>query len=441
MRMRVLRQVGARGLLLALVMMGLMGVLTACGGDDATPTSAAPTATSPAPTATSPAAPGETVVPPTPTATVPSIPAWQLDWEQTLEAAKEEGKFVVGVRRAAYRNAIETFMETYPDIILEAEVGGGGQDYENRLLRERDAGIYSADVHFRGASGVFDVLIPGNAVGDTRSQLVLPEVTEDENWIGVLDDWWMDDDTKKHIFATLGEPGTQIVDVDRAAVSEEEFNTWADLFKPEFKGRWCLEDPRSGGSGQAWFTQMMAIKGTEFVRRVIETTEPVLFNDTRAFAGALVRGEYLWCVGGNLTGFYEQGLGQNIRAVSLPVTGIDEEFGQIAATCCGTGTGKTENLDGFYGGGFGGPTLMADAPNPNGAKVFLNWYASEEGQFKFVEGFRFIEWCSGRVDVHQFCQRNDQFMEEGKSYVAYDRKSTRHIEDFAADLIQEILTR
>ena len=63
-----------------------------------TATSPAPTVTSPVPTATSPAEPGETQVPPTPTPTTPRIPAWQLDWDQTVEAAKGSPKMYVKVK-------------------------------------------------------------------------------------------------------------------------------------------------------------------------------------------------------------------------------------------------------------------------------------------------------------------------------------------------------
>ena len=187
-----------RGVLLALGMAALLAVIAACGGgDDGTPTSAAPTATSPAPTATSPSAPGETRVAPTPTATTPPRPAWELEWEETIAAAEQEGTFVVAVGRAAYRNSAEKLSDFFPNIVVESRVGSG---LEERILLEQEAGIFGVDVQLTGGPTVIITLVPAGAAGDTRSVLFRPDVIDDENWVGNFDDHWMDDDTRKHTF-------------------------------------------------------------------------------------------------------------------------------------------------------------------------------------------------------------------------------------------------
>ncbi len=277
MRMRVLRRVGARGLLLALAMMGLMGVLAACGGDDATPT-----ATSPAPTATS--TPADTPVPPTPTPTTPPIPAWQLDWDQTLEAAKEEGVVVVAVTRAAYRNGLERIMEAFPDIVVEAQVGRGA---EERVVIEYSAGIHSVDVGFGGNSTAQQVLLPAGVLGDTRAQIIRPDVVDDENWIGRFDDYWCDDlDGRKHIFCFWATLSGASAFINTNFVDAATF-TVDDLFKPENQGKWCLFDPRARGSGRAWITEIMLNKGIAYIRALLET-EPFISQNDREMAGSIV---------------------------------------------------------------------------------------------------------------------------------------------------------
>ena len=123
------------------LVVALLAVLAACGGGDdetPTPTRSAPTATAPAPTATSPVAPGETRVPPTPTPTTPPRPAWEIDWEQTLEAANEEGLVITTGSRAAYRIAQEAFSEFFPDIAVEVQIGRGSALLFAATMRAND---------------------------------------------------------------------------------------------------------------------------------------------------------------------------------------------------------------------------------------------------------------------------------------------------------------
>ena len=423
---KVRRGAWHRGLL-AFAGVVLLGLIVACGGDDATPTSAAPTATSPAPTATSP-------VPPTPTPTATPIPAWQVDWDQTLEAAKEEGVVVINVARSVYRQGAEFFLEAFPDINIEAITARGGAMAE-RLLREKDAGIFTLDVSLSGGTTALTVLRPAGILGDTRAQLIRPDVIDDENWIGTLDDHWCDDDTKKFVFCHWAERSSANAEVNRELLSEEEFNKIEDLFKPELKGKWCLFDPRGRGSGQAFLTEIALVKGSAFVRQLLEETDPVLSTDDRQMSADIIRGDFLFCVTAQIPSFHLEGVGLHVQEIVFPQRSLAPEWVGVRSTCCGTGTGKTA-IDGLFSSLIGGPVLINNAPNPNAAKIFMNWIATPDGARDYLRPHLFSN-CSARVDMQDVCEKPP--LEDGKSFLSNDRVSTLFIRDVVEDIAQETL--
>ncbi len=414
----------------------------ACGGagETPTPTKAAPTATSPAPTATASAAPT------TPTATAPSapivtptptptpIPAWILDWEKTLEAAKEEGTVLITVNRAAYRTGAEGLSEAFPDIVVEAFIASTPQE---RWVREYQAGVYSVDVDLQSARSSIAVQKPAGILGDTRAQIIRPDVLEDENWIGVFDDWWCDNDTKKHILCFWGSLGGSGVFVNTNLVSAEEFVT-EDLLKPEFNGKWALVGPTGRGTARSWLTDNMATHGTDFIRQLLETTEPVLSEDSREMAAAIARGEFLACVGCSpIDTFHAQGIALYVVQVQPKAESIAPEFaGTMHSTCCGAGTGLG-TMEGVYNSGIGGVALFRETPNPNAAKIFLNWLLTHDGQTSYSEPHGLALQCSGRVDMQDVCELQE--MLDGHSYVNFTRTSTIFVREIAEEVIDEIL--
>ncbi len=418
-----------RGALLALAMAALLAVIAACGGgDDATPTSAAPTATSPAP--------GEAPVAPTPTATTPPRPAWEIEWEGTIAAAKEEGIMVVAVGRAAYRTSAEKLSEFFPDIVVESRVGSG---LEERILLEQEAGIFGVDVQLTGGPTVIITLVPAGAAGDTRSVLFRPDVIDDENWVGNFDDHWMDDDTRKHTFGYQATQASASFTVNTKLVPGDPQDFDLDnLFTPEFKGKWCLQDPRGRGAAQQFAAMVMATRGKDYFRQLLVETDPWVSSDVRALSESIIRDEFAFCVGTSETDqFHLQGLGLHVVDIVAEWPTVHPDFqGRFLSSCCGTGAGKDSNFDGFFGSGTGGPTLIKDAPHPNVAKLFLNWLLTHDGAIAWLEPRNF-EHCNPRVDMQEFCREGTR-LEEGKAYVAFDRTSTVGIRDEAAAISREV---
>jgi ribose 1,5-bisphosphokinase PhnN len=63
-------------------------------------------------------------------------PAWQLEWEKTLDAAKKEGQVVVYI--SGYEAILPDFEKEFPEIKVVAITGRGNQ-LGPRLLAERRA--------------------------------------------------------------------------------------------------------------------------------------------------------------------------------------------------------------------------------------------------------------------------------------------------------------
>jgi ABC-type glycerol-3-phosphate transport system substrate-binding protein len=76
-----------------------------------------------------------------------SKPAWQVEWEKTLEAAKKEGQVAVYI--SGYEEVLPEFQKEYPDIKLISVTGRGSQ-LAQRLLTERRGDKFLADVFNSG---------------------------------------------------------------------------------------------------------------------------------------------------------------------------------------------------------------------------------------------------------------------------------------------------
>ncbi len=76
-------------------------------------------------------------------------PAWQQEWEKTLEAAKKEGQVVVYI--SGYEAILPDFEKEFPEIKVTAVTGRGNQ-LGPRLLAERRAEKFIADVSSTGAN-------------------------------------------------------------------------------------------------------------------------------------------------------------------------------------------------------------------------------------------------------------------------------------------------
>jgi iron(III) transport system substrate-binding protein len=396
----------------AFVAMGLVVALlvAACGGDD------------PAPAPKKPAQPAGPVATSTP---IPSKAFWELDWDATLAAAQKEGKVVVTVYRADDREAVLEFGNQFPGIDVDAQVLGG-RDFTARVPAERAAGRYDFDVYLSGATSGITLVELGEKsgkpiFGDTRSQLIRPDVVDDSNWIGGFDAQFVDN-AEKHLFKMIANPGDNSIWVNTEKVDVSTLKTVKDLLRPEFKGKISSEDPSTPGAGATFFTEILVTNGEALVRQIFEETDIILSRDGRQLAEDIIRGDTWVSIGPAMNDFQAAGVGTHVKQLQLDLGGISADYAdKINITCCGDHDGT---ITGFYSAGIGGPALVETAPHPNAAKIFLNWLLSPAGTKAWFDDHP--KDCSPRTDFHDACSK-DLKLEDGKGFVTFhDQNNVPH---------------
>src|ERR671923_1114810 len=95
---------------------------------------------------------------------------WKKDWEQTLAAAKKEGQVNIYIYR--YERLLQDFKREYPGINV-VSVTGRGNEMTARIMAERRAGKYIADVYSGGTNSLYNTLYKGKALDPIKPALIL----------------------------------------------------------------------------------------------------------------------------------------------------------------------------------------------------------------------------------------------------------------------------
>jgi len=355
------------------VLLTLIGALAAaCGGDDPTPTPvprATPTsapASAPQATPTSAPASAPQATPTSVKHVSPEGAAWRFEWAKTVAAAEKEGKVIVVVPPSAARQAsLEAFREAYPNIKLETEVGHIRNTAQS-IAAEQDANIFQFDVCY-GCVGtsVYNGWLPAGRVVNIREMLVLPEVIDEDNWEGGWELTYADT-SGTHMFGFVSNRGRPHLFVDRSVIPESELPaaiSLAELANPKWKGKLTWNDPSRPGGGSTVPAAMIVYDLESELRSIFPDQEFLISSSNQQTTEFLVRGKTPMAIGIDtkaLSEFQKQGIGTTIEGVPF-----------------------TEYLAESYG--FGVLTVFKNAPNPNAAKVFVNWWLTQEQQANHTE--------------------------------------------------------
>src|SRR5207253_3813796 len=102
-------------------------------------------------------------------------PAWQGEWEKILAAAKKEGQVAVYI--SGYEEILPEFQKEYPEIKVLPTTGRGAQ-VGQRLLAERRAEKYLADVVNAGGVTTCQQRFPAKILAPIKPALLLPEMND-----------------------------------------------------------------------------------------------------------------------------------------------------------------------------------------------------------------------------------------------------------------------
>ena len=391
----------------AAVLSAVLLVCAACApaAAPASPAPKAPAAAQPA----SPSATSATTSSAAPAAAAPDD--WRAQWETTLAAAKQEGRVVVfGPPGDSSRQALTAFQSTYPEIQVEF-FGARGADFITRVLAERRADQYLADVHVGGTGGIIGDLIPAGALDPLKPALIRPEVLDDSHWYNGFD-WGFMDRERQRVFSYTSYVSWSVF-VNRDVIPEGEFTRLDDLLDPKYRGKISINEPRDSSAGA--FHSVVIIKqlGTDAYRKLLTEQDISVHPDTRQQVETLVRGTRPIGIGVSqapLLEFQKQGLGRNVRPLELP---------EASALT----------------GGFGGcACLMNRAPHPNAARVYLDWLLSREGQTHWNRAYPAN---SRRLDVEPVDPAT--LPRPGIDYFVVEREENRAVRDEQFQLARDLL--
>ena len=289
-----------------------------------------------------------------PTAAVNAAQAdWKKDWEQTLAAAKKEGQVTIYIYR--YEGLLHDFKRDYPGINV-VSVTGRGSELTSRLMAERRAGRFIADVYSGGTNSLYNTLYKGKALDPLKPLLILPEVTDTSKWYG--NEHRYADPEGKYIFSFIGSASNAQLAYNTKMVDPKEFKSYWDTVNPKWKGKIVSLDPRDTGLGATMqFYYYSPEIGPEYLKKFFGGMDITYAENFRQMTDWLAEGKFAICMGCK----------DSMRAKNqgLPVEDFD--------------TNRWKEGSSFSAGG-GSTAYMNQAPHPNAAKVFINWFLSRKGQ-------------------------------------------------------------
>jgi iron(III) transport system substrate-binding protein len=320
------------------------------------------------------------------------------DWDGVVAAAKQEGHLVVATYAGNSNRAVmDAFEAAYPGIkVDQTGFQSSSRDFFPRFFQERQAGLYQWDLLLVPSTEVIVQAVPQAAVDPIRPLIVRPDVLDDKAWLDGFEGGWLDKG-KQYSYAVT-RSRSQALWIDTNQVKDGEIKSYKDLLDPKWKGKIMAGDPRTKGSAY-WPGTTLRVKtgGDAIIGQIFKDQAPALSTDARQLTEQVVRGAYpigLGAVSKNiLIDFIAQGQGKNLKPI--PTVEID----------------YVNSADHVL-------HLANRAPNPNAAKVFVNWVLSKDGGAVYAKN---VEDNSRRADVAAFDP--DLTPEKGVDYVTIDAES------------------
>ncbi len=304
-----------------------------------------------------------------------SLGADNAEWQSVVAAAKKESLRLMVMTGTPYADVVGSFQKAYPDIKVEMTQARPG-DSTTRIVTEQQNGQFFWDVFWGPSNNLNAVLVPAGALQDIKPFFVLPEVTNDANWMGGFERYSQDISKRRLSFLAEMNVATGRFAVNWDKIPKGSLKEWQDLLDPKWQGKIAIYDPTRPVTGAISLSCALPLVGEDFIRKLFAQQKLTPLGDARLLTDWIVRGRYPVVIGLSssfLPNFQKEGLGNNIE--------------EIGGTVCS---------------GVGGPGLavMKNAPNPNATKIFINWLLSKAGQELYTQKFwPFNQTFSRRADV------------------------------------------
>jgi len=316
-------------------------------------------------------------------------PAWQKEWGETIAGAKRDGQLAIYGQSGDERIYVEAFQKAFP-FVRVAYTSGRLSELVSRIMTERRAGRYLADLTIGGTTIPLETLKPAGVLEPIRPLLILPEVLDGAAWFQKK--LWFADSENKYVLMWRGSV-VPLFAINTKLASPAEFKSYSDLLNPKWKGKIVALDPRRPGNAAnlTRFLYATPSLGRDFLKRLFGEMEVVFSNDRYQIVDWLARGKF---------------------AVNLfsPVSKEDMKAGLPLMDVKVDGPAP-------LGAGAASASLLNRAPHPNAARFFLNWLLSREGQIAYQKA---SENNSLRIDIpKKGIVEPDEIPEEGREYFFY----------------------
>ena len=323
---------------------------------------------------------------------------WQAEWEKTVTTAKKEGEVAVYLK-VGYDGVFAAFQKKYPEIKV-ISVAGQAADITNRLIAERRADKYLADVFSFGVRST-QSLLKINALEPIRPFFLLPEVLDESKW---YEGHVYSDSEKTHIFRYLSVAEQQLgLNSNLIKDPTKEFKSYWDLLNPKWKGKIVARDVRTPGPGNGnmlfWYHNPQL--GPTFLKRAFGEMDVTMTRYSRQATDWLAQGKFAICF------FCSEDIEIGKRQ-GLPIESMDIDWKEGAGLVSQSG-----NL-----------AVMKNAPHPNAARVFVNWLLSREGQIELQRVLAKVQPAeSRRIDIPKDDVPADVRRKSAEKYMDLDSRA------------------
>lgn len=279
-------------------------------------------------------------------------PGWAAD-PAVLEAAKKEGRvvFYSSLASNTLDALVAAFNKKHPGIVAEY-YRSTSTGLMTRLDAELSARRLQADVVNISNPAEMEDLKRRGALLAYKS----PEFTAyDPAFVDRDATWFV---AKTHLIV-LAYNTTQLKNAPAS---------WLALTDPALKGRVGITDPRSIGAASYWRHAMVKLYGAEYVTK-LAANKPFIATAVGNLNDRVASGELL----------------ATVDFSYLVDASVAEHKAPVAAVYPKEGVPVVSSVVG----------ILKGSPNPNAAKVFVDFVASREGQIAFNKGYTY----SMRADV------------------------------------------
>jgi iron(III) transport system substrate-binding protein len=317
---------------------------------------------------------------------------WRAEWEETLAAAEKEGEVTLyGAYRSGVREAVAEFSKVFPKIKFN-HVAGSGSELANKLMAEKRANKHLVDVAVGGSGTMVLVYFKSGLLEPMQPAFILPEVKDPSSLWG-----------KKHHYAdsdgafvlmAQGDVNRRIGGYNTKLVKPQEIQSWWDVLNASWRGKVVMTDPRSRGNIGNWrYIYYNPELGAAYIRRLLSETEVTFSTNERQMMDWLASGRHA---------IYVMAKDEDLFLAMKQRLPVDFLESQRETPELGTGSGHI--------------ALFKNAPHPNAAKVYVNWFLSKEGQMawqKYTGGNSF------RTDIPKEALPNGraQAPKEGQKHI------------------------